>query len=112
MTQPAFSAPWARVEAVDDVPEVVYLRGGDRGTQRLVGVGADEGHAAEDDPQLARPHVVGDQCRQGVPCPLGAVGALQVGVLDERHRRSGRAEGRALLLDPGEERRLGRGKRL
>ena len=36
--------------------------------------------------------------------PVRAVGALQVGVLDERHRRLGRPESHAPLLDPGEER--------
>ena len=42
--------------------------------------------------------------RQRLACPLRAVRALQVGVLDERHRRLGRAERHAPLLDPGEER--------
>jgi hypothetical protein len=70
-----------RVEAVDDVPEVVLLASGDRGAQRLVGVGADEGQAVEDDPQPAGLDVVLDQRRQRLPCPLSTVGALQVGVL-------------------------------
>ena len=92
---------------MDDVPEMIFRSGGDRGAQCFVGVGADEGQAAEDDPQLAGLHVVLDERRHRVPRPLRAVGALQVGVLDERHRRLRRAESRAMLLDPGEERRLG-----
>ena len=58
----------------------------------------------EDDPQLPGLDVLVDEDRQRLARPLRAVRALQVGVLDERHRRLGRAEGYALLLDPGEER--------
>ena len=54
----------AGVEAVDDVPEVVSPAGGDRRPQRLVGVGADERHAVEDDPQLAGLDVLVDEVGQ------------------------------------------------
>ena len=74
----------ARIEAVDDVPEVVVLAGGDRGAQRLVGVGADEGQAVEDDPQLPARDVVLD----AGPAASRATTARSTGTAGRRTRRA------------------------
>ncbi len=69
-----------------------------------VGVGADELEAVEDELHLAGADVVADQHGKRGAGKLAAVRTLQVGVLDERHRGRGRAERRAVLGDPVEER--------
>ena len=66
-----------------DVPEPVLLAGGERGPQCGVRLLADEGEPAEDDADAAGADVLLDDRREGVARPLGAIGALQVGVLDE-----------------------------
>jgi hypothetical protein len=67
--------------------------------QRAVRVWADEREPSKHHPHLAGPDVPVDDGRQGPMRPLGAVRALEIGVLDERHRRPRRAEGHALLRD-------------
>ena len=76
----------AVIEVLDDVPETVLTPGGDRGAQRSIRVGPEEREPAEHDPHLALPHVPVDERREGAVRPLGAVRALEICVLHERHR--------------------------
>jgi hypothetical protein len=84
--------------------KLVVLPGGEHGAERGPGLGADEGHAAELDLHLAGADVVVEQVREHVDGEGGAVGALEVRVLDERERRLGRAERGAVLGDACQQR--------
>ena len=93
----------AVIEAFDDVPEAVLTPGGHRSAQRSIRVGPEEREPAEDDPYLALADVLIDERREGAVRPLGAVRALEIRVLHERHRGLRAPECRAALGDPVED---------
>jgi hypothetical protein len=78
----------------------------EHGPQCRLRLRPEERKPLKDDLHATGAHVLAHDLREGVPRELAAVRALQVGELDESHRRIGRAENDPALLNAGEERLL------